>query len=307
MAKNMYSHSAQKIPYSNYVEGFSFCMTRPFKNKQQGFTMIEMIIVIVILSVLSVGSVQFISYSALGYVDTARRSELASTATIVNEKITRLVRDALPGSIRINAAQDCLEFIPVLAATRYVQAAIVGSPSTVSQQEVHAVAIDSELTQSGFLAIYPVTSDVNDLYNGSNPGIVSNEIASDEGTASIYTNAIVFEFAGSASFQFSQSSPNNRVFITGSPVAFCQLNTQLYYYRNYGFVDDISNLAAALPTTLPKRLMVADQLQANSVAFNYVPSSLRRNAIVSYELTLLKADSSDTLVVNQEVQIRNVP
>ncbi len=34
--------------------------------------MVEIIIVIVILAVLSVGSVQFISYSALGYVDTVR-------------------------------------------------------------------------------------------------------------------------------------------------------------------------------------------------------------------------------------------
>ena len=266
---------------------------------QAGFTMVELIMVIVILSVLSVGSVQFISYSALGYVDTVRRSELASSATIVNEKISRLVRDALPGSVRTNSDQSCVEFIPVLAATRYIEAPILGSPASLTQ--VKAVPIDAALPLTGYLAIYPL-GDINRVYNATlASGYITNQVAV-IGTPD--SGASVFTFA---SFQFLQSSPQQRLFITSQPVAFCQDNTRLYFYRNYGFVGDIANLAAALPTSLPQRLIISDQLQTNSVVFNFLPSSLRRNAVLSFQMEFISTTSSESLVMNQEVQIRNVP
>ena len=89
--------------------------------KSHGFTLIEIIIVIVVLSVLSIGSIQFISFSAQGYVDTVRRSELAASATIINEKITRVIREALPGSVRITSDQSCIEFIPIVGGTCHEQ------------------------------------------------------------------------------------------------------------------------------------------------------------------------------------------
>lgn len=270
---------------------------------QQGFTLIEIIMVIVILSVLSLGSVRFISFGAQGYVDTVRRSELSATATIVNEKISRLVRDALPGSVRVNSTQSCLEFIPVLSASRYVQAPIVGSP--VSNTVVHMVPVDSALDQVGYLAIYPVTDNVNDIYDGvSSPGIVSNNTASVTGSSA---GASIFTFSGGSSFQYAKGSPQKRVFLTAAPMAFCQDGSQLFYYRNYGFVGDITNLAAALPTTVPNRLLVADNLLAGSAVFSILAASLRRNAIVAYEFEFEDSTNGESLAVNQEVQIRNVP
>ena len=270
---------------------------------QQGFTLIEIIMVIVILSVLSLGSVQFISFGAQGYVDTVRRSELSATATIVNEKISRLVRDALPGSVRVNSTADCLEFVPVLSASRYVQAPIVGSP--VSNTVVHMVPVDSALDQVGFLAIYPVTDDVNDIYDDvSSPGIVSNNTASVTGSSG---GASIFTFSGGNSFEYIRGSPQKRVFLTDAPMAFCQDGSQLFFYRNYGFVGDITNLAAALPTTVPNRLLVADNLLAGSAVFSILAASLRRNAIVAYEFEFEDSTNDESLAINQEVQIRNVP
>ncbi len=272
-------------------------------NLVKGFTLIELIMVIVILSVLALGSVQFISYSALGYVDTVRRSELAATGTILNEKISRLVRDALPGSVRITSDSRCLEFIPILAATQYIQAPIVGSP--VSQTQVHGVPLDSALAQAGYLAIYPQASDINIVYSDNiSPGYVSNEMATVTGSVD---GASIFTFNNGATFQFLLASPMQRLFLVDHPVAFCQEGSSLFYYRNYGFVGDINNLIAALPSTVPNRLLVANQLLANSIVFSYLPSSLRRNAIVSYELSLMKDTSNERLVINQEVQVRNVP
>lgn len=268
--------------------------------KHGGFTLIEVVMVIVILSVLAIGSVQFISFSAQGYVDTARRGELASTATILNEKISRLIRDALPGSVRVNADQSCIEFIPVIGASIYINAPFIFADTTVT-----AVNLDSLLSTNGRLSIYPVPSGENDLYTISrNPGLISSNTVS----AAVAGDDITFTFSGGASFQFEKSSPQNRLYVVDQPNAFCQVGTQLYFYRNYGFVGDIANLAAALPSTIPNRLIIADKLLASSIRFSYLPASLRRNALVAYELEL-QDDSNigETLVVNQEVQIRNVP
>ncbi len=270
---------------------------------QKGFTLIELVIVIVLLSTLAVGSVQFISFTAQGYVDTVQRSELAATAAIVNEKLSRALRQALPSSVRVSSDGKCLEFIPVLSASRYTQAPVPGAP--VVATEVHAVPLNSVLVQSGYLSIYPVVASSDELYdNTANPGYLSTAIASITGTVN---GAQVFEFNGGASFQFLQASPQNRLYVTDSPNAFCQDANGLFLYTNYGFVANMALLNAALPTAVPNRVLIADQIQADSVLFQFTPASLRRNSLVSYSMTFQKASSPEVLTVSQEIQVRNVP
>jgi MSHA biogenesis protein MshO len=270
------------------------------KMRASGFTLIEIIIVIVILSVLSIGSVQFISFSAQGYVDTARRSALASTATIVNEKMTRLIREALPGSVRVNSTQSCIEFIPVIGATSYLTA-----PFDMADTSVSAVNVNNLLSTIGRLAIYPVVSNVNQLYTLSgNKGYISTQTVS----AVVAGNEVTFTFDGGANFQFESRSPQKRLYIVDQPNAFCQVGSNLFYYQNYGFIGDIANLSASVPTTISGRLLIANQLSPDSLRFRYLPSSLRRNAIVSYVLELRGvSNQAEVMSINQEVQIRNVP
>lgn len=273
-------------------------------NFSAGFTMIELIMVIVILSILALGSVQFISYSVEGYVNTVRRSMISSSATIINEKISRALRDSLPNSVRINADKTCVEFIPILSATLYIQAPIVSNPEP--QTQVHAVPIDTQLTQTGYLSIYPLASNTNALYDKSvNPGVISSQTAS---VTSSIGGADVFTFNSGGSFQFLQTSPQKRLFITGQPQAFCQIENELYFYRNYGFITDITSLPDNLPTVVPNRLLISNNLRKSTLKFTYLPSSLRRNAIISYELTLQDySNISENLVINQDIQVRNVP
>ena len=83
---------------------------------------------------------------------------------------------------------------------------------------------------------------------------------------------------------------------------------QSFLFSQLCFVGDIANLSASLPTTISGRLLIANQLSPGSLRFRYLPSSLRRNAIVSYELELRGASNqAEVMVINQEVQIRNVP
>lgn len=271
-----------------------------YKNKSSGFTLIEIIIVIVVLSVLSIGSIQFISFSAQGYVDTVRRSELAASATIINEKITRVVREALPGSVRVNSSQSCIEFIPIVGATTYLNAPFSTPSSTLT-----AINLDNLLSLSGRLAIYPVVADINDLYSLSGTrGYISTQTVS----STVLGDEITFTFDSGAVFQFERSSAQNRLYVVSEPNAFCQVGSQIFYYRNYGFVGDISNLNSNLPSTVPNRLLIGSEVVSDSLAFRYLPSSLRRNALVSFEFQLQQnSNLSEVLTINQEVQIRNVP
>lgn len=271
-----------------------------YKNKSSGFTLIEIIIVIVVLSVLSIGSIQFISFSAQGYVDTVRRSELAASATIINEKITRVVREALPGSVRVNSSQSCIEFIPIVGATTYLNAPFSTPSSTLT-----AINLDNLLSLNGRLAIYPVVADINDLYSLSGTrGYISTQTVS----STVLGDEITFTFDSGAVFQFERSSAQNRLYVVSEPNAFCQVGSQIFYYRNYGFVGDISNLNSNLPSTVPNRLLIGSEVVSDSLAFRYLPSSLRRNALVSFEFQLQQnSNLSEVLTINQEVQIRNVP
>ena len=270
------------------------------RHRSSGFTLIEIIIVMVILSVLSIGSIQFISFSAQGYVDTVRRSELAASATVINEKITRVLREALPGSVRVNATQSCIEFIPIVGASTYINAPFSSPASTVT-----AINLDSLLQSDGRLAIYPVVSDINELYTLSGTqGYISTQTVS----ATVLADEITFTFNGGSVFRFEKNSPQKRLYVVDQPNAFCQVADHIFYYRNYGFVGDINNLIASLPSTVPNRLLIGKGVVANSLVFNYLPSSLRRNALVTYELQLQDdSNASEIHSINQEVQIRNVP
>lgn len=279
----------------------------------RGFTLVEILIVMVVLSVLAVGSVKFISFSAEGYVATARRVNLAATATIASEKMTRALRNALPNSIRVNSAGNCVEIMPVLASSVYRQIPLSYSPASVARQYVTAVKLASDFNNpSGRLVVYSYATATDNLYQPVNPGVISTLNASVDNTGSydgnLADNEIYYVFNGAGSFEFSAESPQKRLFIVASPVAFCQQGTQLFYYRNYGYVSNVENLPAAFPGSVPDRLLIADGLLANSLKFAYTPASLRRNALISYELTLSDASAgSEILNINQQVQVRNVP
>ena len=266
-----------------------------------GFTLIELIIVIVVLSILAVGSMSFIGFSARGYVDTALRSKLSSSSAIVNERITQLLRNALPGSLRTTSDQKCIEYIPIIGSTNYTQAPIVGEG--LSQTQVLAVPIDGLLQSEGFLAIFPIAAEINDLYSQTqNPGVISTVQATVSGQIS---GADIFTFNGGATFQFQQHSPTRRLFIVSQPESICQDEARIFWYRNYGFVGDIANLSTNLPTALPDRRILAAEVIEDSVIFSITEASLRRNALVAMELQL--SQDGNQMIVTQEIQIRNVP
>ena len=65
---------------------------------------------------------QFVSQGLSIYVDTARRDNLQQQGRFAVERVSRELRNALPGSVRV--AGNCVDFMPVLNASSYLQSVV---------------------------------------------------------------------------------------------------------------------------------------------------------------------------------------
>ena len=273
-------------------------MQFPPRSKGQAFTLIELLIVLVVGSVLAIISVRFIGESARMLLDSGARQQLAATSSVISEKISRLLRPALPGSVRTTADGRCIEFIPVNVASVYTDLALNTAITGFS-----AVPVSETLANTGYVAIYPINSA--ELYNPSASGALTQAVATlparTSGTAAVTVSL-------SSAHEFLSDSPVRRFYLVTTPEAVCQQGSFLYHFRNYGFIANVASLEAALPASQAAgRDVLAYPLQNNSLNFRYLPPTLQRNGLVTFSYVLENLSSNDQLQQTQEVQIRNVP
>ena len=262
-----------------------------------GFTLIELVMVIVLLSIVSLISVRFVSLSMEGAIDTANRQRLGMAAGVVSEQLSRELRSALTNSIRVSGDQRCIEFIPVLTGSRYIDI-----PFKNPEPSFDAVAAGSGQDATGRVAVYPYAGDP---YDPGSPGVVTEGITTlpDSGGE----QSIAF---GSGPHQFEEASPTRRFFIVGEPVAFRQEDGSrfLYRYSGYGFQSSVcDSLPGTFSATGATREVVAAPLMPNSLSFDFVPPTLQRNGVATFKFDLQSTDSDERIGVSQEVQVRNVP
>ncbi len=257
----------------------------------RGFTIIELVMVIVIMGIIMVTSVNFISQTTEGYQDAAKRAQMAAIGIIASEKITRDLRNALPNSVRLDATARCLELIPTVAASHYLDAPVVAPADRFNVVRVRGYPV---IGANERVAVYP--DDPATLYSQSNPGPLSvarvaqlNLVAGDE-----------FQLILSASHQFSTASPEKRFYITRHPVTYCFRSTRLYKYRDYG-------IHAAPLTALANEEVIVDRISAGTGGFEVTEASLARNSVVRVFFTLADPVTGESQQVEQEVQVRNVP
>jgi MSHA biogenesis protein MshO len=273
------------------------------KFKVSGFTLIELIMVIVILGIMGAVSVKFISHSAQGLVDTGERQALASSATIAVEKVLREVRRALPNSVRIfsDSGNACLEFVPILYSSEYLSIPIASAGTSFqSIQFVNAVG-----NETGYVAVYP--NSETSVYESNKAISSTTAVASPVGVAgSANENLQTLTFSSASSYHFLTDSPEKRFYLVSQPVSFCDdANGRLWRYQNYGFHLDSTG---SIPTTGANRSLIADSLAVGSLEFNITPPQLQRNAVVRMSLTIVRPnDTTESINVSQEVQLRNVP
>lgn len=296
----------------------------------KGFTLVEIVVAILISSVLAAGTVGFISRSVDGLTATAARNQLASSGRTVIDRLSLELHNALPNSIRTDGGagnDQCIEFIPVVAATTYINPAFSGSGTTsfdvVDFVEENAVFLPSA-PPSLYAAIYP--RNINQVYDGDNstaalPVNFGNRRPL-QAISSIANHGSIAERSTvtlTKAHRFRRRSPNERFFVVSQPVSFCLSGTNLYRYSNYGFHQsqtteeesgscDASTSDRCLPNyenhpTAPNKTLIVGGVSAAS--FSVGNQNLARNSLVSIQLNLTAG--ADSITLRNEILTRSVP
>ncbi len=278
---------------------------KPISN---GFTLIEMVVAIVIASVLAMGTVSFIADTVNGYTSSAARNKLATSGRSALDRMALELNNAIPNSIRVTTpnaltGNQCLEFVPFIGATTYINPGFSGSGNDAFQViDFNPMPAMGPVTDL-YAAIYPInTADLYNYNDNVGPLALIDELENTGGNDGRITIHL------DAQHRFSRRSPIQRIFLVQEPVSFCVVEDKLYRYRNYGFRATQCNTStlACLPTAAPDRRLITDSISnAGLTAFTYNPPSLRRNAITSFNLNLVSGN--DVANLSHEVLMRNVP
>lgn len=280
------------------MEGFTACRVRqaPGGRLHAGFTLVEMIAVIVLLSFGLLAGTQLMTMTAQSYRDSSARMKLTQDARFAIERISRELRDALPGSVRESASGECIEWIPVVAAARYFNLPVVTPSNHFTVTALNATLAGGS---SYYAVIFPVNE--NSVYNGAAPGPALHRLAGTPVNAGGETDTATDEIYLASSTQFTTQSPTARLYVTATPVAICARAGMLYRHDNYGFSADAGTLTDGVP--LAGNVLLDDGGSVN--VFGYSAATQTRNAMVRIDLRL--RDNDETLKLEHTVFVRNAP
>lgn len=286
----------------------------PTLPRTKGFTLIELVITILISSILAVGIISYIGDAVNGFVSSGSRNKLASSGRVVVDRLALELHNAVPNSVRVSSpnltnGNQCLEFIPFIGATNYLDAPFSSAGSSISAVTFNPSILMS--TPAGvYAAIYPI--DTDDLYTAADPGpLTAVDAITTASGGRVTLNLDLAATVPVEAHRFSRRSPVDRLYLATQPVSFCIVEDKLFRYENYGFNTSQCLPAGQggpcdLPSTSPNRALVSDSIDNTSLtAFVVVAQSLRRNALVSVDVNF--TDEFDVIRLKHEVLLRNVP
>ncbi|WNC72907.1 type II secretion system protein [Thalassotalea psychrophila] len=266
-------------------------MNKPMsKNRNLGFTLIELVLVIAILSIISVGFIGFINIGSNVYQNVSNRDALISDARFSVERLNRELRNALPNSIRIidDGSTQCLEFVPIMASSIYLNIPVF--PDTARDTlDIIKASVDYQTNTSDRVVVYPI--DANDAYDPatSNKSVDLQSVDKSAGNRWVITVE--------SDISFAADSPNERLFIVSEPVSYCATGNSLHRHDNYGFNVNQAILVGGV-------LMAENINVSDGFPFTFDPK-LQSDAIVQVDLRFTR--NNETVFFSNGVHITNVP
>jgi MSHA biogenesis protein MshO len=279
------------------------------KRSQQGFTLIELILVILVLAIVSTSVTSFIRFGVQIYQDVSGRDKQISDSRFVIERLTRELRNALPNSVRVTGDGKCVEFIPILASSSYIDIPTLPDIDTDrgKLKVIHDESLDITNINNYQFVVYPL-SDI-DVYDNSvlNKKKIFDILTYDITTltAPIPTPPTILTPTATVTIDidnqefFTDDSPTERYFIIKDSVAYCQgSDNTIKRYQGHSFTTTQVTVPAGTGVLMAER-------QTNSAPFSLQSPTLVRNAIVVMDFTFAYADENLRLV--NEVHVANVP
>ena len=286
------------------------------KQSDRGFTLVELIIVIVLTSIIATMVTQVITRPFAAYQDSSRRASLVNAANIAINIIAREIRSAVPNSIRVNAGENVIEFMPAVVAGRYREG-IAGDPNglTVSKNDDSFNNLgdlpDCNPCSNYRLVIYN-TNPVH-LYNGSNNSITpaSTTVTIADCTVGTCGHSEVADLITlSAPHRFnpgSGGSPRKRFYATDGPVSFhCDPTTNFDIRRYFNYTPQAAQPTnrSAAPLSTASDDLLTDRIVG--CTFTFAPgTSTYRSATVTIRLTI--SEQNEAVELFKEVHIWNAP
>lgn len=210
-------------PHSRYAASDDASVTtaryRVRPGRARGFTLVELVMVILLLGVMATFTSQFIGIGTQIYGDVSRREQLMSDARFALERLNRELRDAVPGSVRIEDEAGnpldqgaCLRFWPIATASRYLGSAVSGG-LTIVEPEVLPREEDEAI-------VYPLADPALNLEQRCLHG---NCVARVISVGSPVSGALPLTVDDT----FAKESPGQRIYFARQQVRYCVTNAAL--------------------------------------------------------------------------------
>ena len=268
--------------------------------RQQGVTLVEMIVAITILAIVGGMVAVFMKRPVEGYIDASNRAELTNKADSALRRMARDIRLALPNSVRLAAGVggvQYMEFLITSGGGRYRAAIDTGTP-------VAANVLDFSTADDTFEVLGPMpavtAADFVVVYNLFPTGTSSNAYAGDNRAD---VGSVVGQVITIAPTQFPFASPSNRFQVVRGAVTYeCNpLLGQVRRYDGYAITAGQPTPPAVAPALLVDGVTACGFVYDNAAT----TATLLRTGVVSLNLRLSEAGESVELL--QQVHVDNVP
>ena len=266
--------------------------------KNQGFTLLEMVLVITLLGVLGSGIASLWQMTAQVYVDSAEHLRMSSAGRLAIARVTREVREALPRSVRVTSDGRCVEFVPIVTASTYLNLPTPTSPAQFDAVQFDYAPISG---RDDYVVIYPETE--NDIYNTASTSSVRLQSVSAASAGIMQVNL------ANAHFFEAPGSPRQRFFIIAPPVSFCLVasdtsTADLYRYTDYGFMVNQPTSDTLGSGDLLLQSVLLEESGTSIPLFQYTPGGGTRNYVLTVDLR--KSERDTVMRLHHQVLFRNL-
>lgn len=267
----------------------------------------------VLVAILAAFGGFFITTPIQSFVDTSRRAELVDIADNALQRISREMRNALPNSVRIRTVgtSTAIEFLNTTTGGRYRARIDSGGGG----EPLSGLGIDTFDALDGVIgAINPGPAGQANCLNGNSDCLVLyntgiglgyfNAYNGDNIAAITAVTATTITYNNGLGWSFPFPIPpsaSQRFYVVDSPISFvCDSSTgQMRRYDGYG----ISPVQPVPPAVAGD--MLADNVQ--TCIFTYAPGLSSRHGLVTLEVTITDIPSAESVTLQYQVHVMNVP
>lgn len=274
--------------------------------RARGFTLVELVMVILLLGIMATFTSQFIGIGSQIYGDASSREQLMSDARFAMERLNREVRDAVPGSERIETTDGvwvdsgaCLRFWPISTSSRYLvlNRAISGSTATLelvmatpasaaNPLDVDATAVKKD----DQLIVFPVPD--------KNAGSLT--AGCDYGRCVAKVVDVLAPVSGAQTIRYSSTesltgiSPGRRVYFAREQVRYCAQGGALYR---------ATSVLSGASSTMPLGTLMAESLRTGS----FYRETSAFNTEGEFGMRFVFERKGESVTFNHKIEVLNVP